>query len=196
MGRLPVILGVILSMCVGCRAAEPVQEPPANSETGQIGGTFILIDQNGRTVTDQDFQGRFLLVTFGYTHCPDICPTTLMTIASAMNFLGDDAKSVRAAFITVDPERDTADQLKDYVGSFGPEFVGLTGPQAFIDSVAQKYNVTSKKVPSPSGDYSIDHTAGIFLMGPDGAFIQRFAHDMPARDLAAAMRAAMRGRKS
>jgi protein SCO1/2 len=160
---------------------------PAASEAEPIGGSFMLVDQNGRAVSDEDFRGSFLLIAFGYTNCPDVCPTTLMTMASALNAMGPDAKAIRPIFISVDPARDTPARLKEYVESFGDNFVGLTGPEAYVASVARKFRISIAKTPSPSGGYSVDHTAGLFLVGPDGAFIKRFGYDMPARDLAASL---------
>ena len=193
MKRLALALCATLLTTLAGHAEEPLKDATETAEADMVGGAFILVDQDGRTVTDQDFLGSFLLVAFGYTHCPDVCPTTLMTMASALHLLGADAKAMRPVFITVDPERDTPTQLKDYVGSFGAEFVGLSGPEALVANAAQKFHVVATKVPLGHGEYSIDHTAGIFLMGPDGAFLQRFAHDVAAKDLAEAMRAARRG---
>lgn len=158
------------------------------AEAADVGGPFMLIDQNGDAVSDENYRGAFLLITFGYTHCPDVCPTTLMTIASALNALGPQAKPVRPIFISLDPTRDTPERLKEYVEAFGDNFVGLTGPEAYIANVARKYHISFSKAPSSSGDYTIDHTAGIFLVGPDGVFIRRFGYDTPARDLAAQLK--------
>jgi protein SCO1/2 len=188
----------MLVLCAALCAAAPAcaAETPtgaADQASRQpIGGPFILIDQNGKSVTDEDFGGAFMLIAFGYTNCPDICPATLMTMASAINLLGAEAENVRPIFITVDPARDTPEQLKEYVGSFGPNFVGLTGPEPFVASVAKKYGIEYSKVANPSGGYSVDHTAGIFLMGPDGSFVERFSYAMPAKELAAAIREKLR----
>ncbi len=188
------ILVLCAILCAGPSAS--AGEAPANALDGadsqSIGGPFILVDQNGKSVTDEDFRGSFLLIAFGYTNCPDVCPATLMTMASAINVLGPEAKAVRPLFISLDPARDTPARLKEYVGSFGPSFVGLTGPEPFIASVAEKYRIKYTKVDSPSGGYSIDHTAGIFLMGPDGAFLQRFSYDIAARALASGIREKLR----
>lgn len=162
-----------------------------SAQSGPIGGTFILVDQNGKTVTDETYQGSFLLVAFGYTNCPDICPTTLFNMERALDFLGADATKVRPLFISVDPERDTPAHLKEYMSSFGPTFVGLTGPAAHIASVAAKYGIKYAKVSNSTG-YSVDHTAAIFLMGPDGAFIERFPHDLDPESLASRVRRRLR----
>jgi protein SCO1/2 len=188
------ILALVAALCAAAPAGAAEPQPVVADDTaGQtIGGPFMLVDQNGASVTDEDFAGAFMLIAFGYTNCPDICPTTLMTIAGAMNGLGPEAAKVRPIFISVDPARDTPERLQEYVGSFGPSFVGLTGPEPFVANVAKKYGVTFAKVADPSGGYSVDHTAGIFLMGPDGAFIERFSYDISAKELAASIREKLR----
>ena len=143
--------------------------------TAQIGGPFRLIDQNGKTVTDQDFKGKPLLVFFGFTHCPDVCPTTLFDISEVMKSLGPDADRVGAVFITVDPERDTVASLKDYLSSFDPHVEGLTGDAAALATVAKEYRVYYKKVPLDGGDYTMDHTAIVYLMDKDGHFVSPFS---------------------
>jgi len=180
-------LGAAICLAAPASAAEP-QATVADDSAGQsIGGPFMLINQNGDSVTDEDFAGAFMLIAFGYTNCPDICPATLMTMASAINILGPDAAKVRPIFISVDPARDTPERLKEYVESFGPRFVGLTGPEPFVANAAKKYGVTYSQVANPSGGYSVDHTAGIFLMGPDGAFVKRFSYEISAKELAASI---------
>ncbi|MGO9545618.1 MAG: SCO family protein [Rhodomicrobium sp.] len=164
------------------------KESDEATEAKPIGGHFILVDQNGKTVLDEDYRGSFLLITFGYTHCPDVCPTTLQGMASALDILGPDGAKVRPIFITVDPNRDTPAVLKDYTESFGPRFVGLTGPEAYIADAAAKFKIKYSKVENATLGYSIDHTAGIFLMGPDGSFLARFPHDLAPDLLAARLR--------
>jgi len=139
-----------------------------------IGGPFKLIDQDGKPNTDQDFKGRPLLVFFGYTHCPDICPTTLFEMSEVLHALGNDADRVNALFVTVDPERDTAAAMKDYLSSFDPHLRGATGSQAEIDAAEKAYRVYAKKVPTKDCDYSMDHTALVYLMDKDGRFIAPF----------------------
>jgi cytochrome oxidase Cu insertion factor (SCO1/SenC/PrrC family) len=173
-------------------SAQSSGESPPNSAgkatPASIGGRFILVDQNGKTVLDENYRGSFLLITFGYTHCPDICPTTLANMAGALDILGPDAVKVQPIFITLDPGRDTPAVLKDYVGSFGARFAGLTGPEAYIADAAAKYRIKYNKVESASAGYTIDHTVGIFLMGPDGEFVARFPHDLSAGALAERLR--------
>ncbi len=151
-----------------------------------IGGPFSLTDHTGKRVTDQDFRGRFMLVFFGFTFCPDACPSGLQVIAAALDKLGPKAKSVTPILITLDPERDTPAQLASYVKSFHPRLVGLTGTQAEIDAVAKAYRVYAKKVPDPksTAGYTIDHSTFIYLMGPDGTYVTHFTHATPVDTMA------------
>jgi protein SCO1 len=139
-----------------------------------IGGPFRLLDQNGKAVTDEDMKGKPFLVFFGFTHCPDVCPTTLFDVSEVLRSLGPDADRAGALFITVDPERDTTAALKDYLTSFDPHVRGLTGDAEALASVAKEYRVYYKKVPLDGGDYTMDHTAIVYLMGKDGRFVSPF----------------------
>jgi protein SCO1 len=142
---------------------------------GPIGGPFDLIDQNGRHRTDTEFRGKFLLLYFGYTYCPDICPTDLMAISSAIKLLGTAGNEVQPIFITVDPERDTVQQLADYVSSFHPRLIGLTGAASDIRKVALAYKVFYAKIEAEHGEpYAIDHTGFIYLVGRDGKYLGFF----------------------
>ena len=154
-----------------------------------IGGPFKLIDQNGKTVTDQDMKGKPFLVFFGYTHCPDVCPTTLFELSEVMRALGPDADRIRALFITVDPERDTAAAMKDYLSSFDPHLRGATGDRKAVDAVEKVYRVYAKKVPTgKDGDYSMDHTALVYLMDKQGRFVAPFKLNRKPEDAAAELR--------
>ena len=139
-----------------------------------IGGPFRLVDQDGRPITDQDMKGEPLLVFFGYTHCPDVCPTTLFEISEVLRAMGPDADRVHALYITVDPERDTAAVMKDYLSSFDPHLRGATGDAKAIESVEKAYHVYAKKVPTGDGEYSMDHTALVYLMDKQGRFVAPF----------------------
>ncbi len=152
-----------------------------------IGGAFTLTDQNGKTVSDRDFRNRYMLVFFGYTYCPDVCPTTLSTVAGALDKLGPTfTKKVVRIFITVDPERDTATVMKTYVEAFGPTIQGLTGTPEQIAKVAKDFKVYAAKVKSDSPDsYTVDHSAILYLMGPDGKFVAHFTHGISVDDLVA-----------
>ncbi len=155
-----------------------------------IGGPFKLIGKDGKTVTDQDFRGRYMLVFFGFTHCPDICPAELQVMSTALDDLGSDADKVVPIFITLDPERDTPDAVNAYVENFGPNFVGLTGSPEAIDKAAKAYRVTYQKFQDESmGDnYSIDHSALVYLMGPDGKFVTHIPYGTPPEKMAETLR--------
>jgi len=139
-----------------------------------IGGPFQLTDQAGATVTEKDLQGRPTLIFFGFTHCPDVCPTSLFEISEVLRAMGQDADKVNAWFISVDPERDNAAAMKDYLSSFDPHLKGLTGDPAAVQKVITAYRVYAKKVPLKDGDYTMDHTALIYLMDRDGRFVSPF----------------------
>jgi protein SCO1/2 len=139
-----------------------------------IGGPFQLTDQAGATVTEKDLQGRPTLIFFGFTHCPDVCPTSLFEISEVLRAMGKDADKVNAWFISVDPERDNAAAMKDYLSSFDPHLKGLTGDPAAVQKVITAYRVYAKKVPLKDGDYTMDHTALIYLMDRDGRFVSPF----------------------
>jgi protein SCO1/2 len=150
-----------------------------------IGGPFTLIDGHGKTTTDQNFRGRFMLVYFGYTHCPDACPTTLSDIAAALDKLPPpDRAKVTPIFITVDPERDTPKLMADYVAAFGPEFAGLTGSKAQIEAAEQSYHVYAQRHELAHGDYAMDHSSVLYVMGPTGNFLGIIGDDTKPADLA------------
>jgi protein SCO1 len=139
-----------------------------------IGGPFQLTDQSGQTVTEKSLHGRPSLIFFGFTHCPDVCPTSLFEISEVLHAMGGDADRVNAYFVTVDPERDTTAAMKDYLSSFDPHLKGLTGDPEIIAKVLSEYRVYSRKVPLKDGDYTMDHTALIYLMDRDGHFVSPF----------------------
>jgi protein SCO1/2 len=139
-----------------------------------IGGPFQLTDQAGQTVTEKNLQGRPSLIFFGFTHCPDVCPTSLFEISEVLRAMGKDADRVNAYFVSVDPERDTAGAMKDYLSSFDPHLKGLTGDPEAVAKVISGFRVYAKKVPLKDGDYTMDHTALIYLMDRDGKFVAPF----------------------
>lgn len=139
-----------------------------------IGGPFHLIDQNGKSFGNEDMKGKPYLVFFGYTHCPDICPTTLFQLTQLFRKLGPEANQVGALFITVDPARDTQKIMKEYMASFDPHLRALTGDQKAIDQAIRDYRVYAKKVPEKDGDYSMDHTAIVYLMDKNSRFVAPF----------------------
>lgn len=162
----------------------PVQTPAPSA----IGGPFRLVDHNGQAVTDTDLKGKPFLVFFGFTHCPDICPTTLFEVSEILGKLGDDASRTNALFVTVDPERDTQDKLKDYLSSFHPRLRALTGAAAAVAGMEKTYRVYSKKVPLEGGGYTMDHTALVYLMDKEGHFVAPFNMKRKPEDAAAELR--------
>ena len=150
------------------------RSPAPIAMSSAVGGPFKLVDQDSKPITDQDLKGRPFLVFFGFTHCPDVCPTTLFEVSEIFRALGPDADGVRALFVTVDPERDTPAVLKDYLSSFDPQVIGVTGDTAAITSVEKAYRVYAKKVPLDDGGYTMDHTALVYLMNKDGRFVAPF----------------------
>ena len=160
----------------------------SNPDTSAIGGPFKLVDQDGAPITDADIKGRPFLVFFGYTHCPDICPATLFEVSEVMHALGKDADRAGALFITVDPERDTPAVMKDYLSSFDPHLRGATGDRAAVDAAEKAYRVYAKKVPTTDGDYSMDHTALVYLMDKQGRFVAPFSLKRRPADAAADLR--------
>ncbi|MFT4077892.1 SCO family protein [Rhodomicrobium sp.] len=156
--------------------------PPAitgPSETRPlIGGAFSLVDTNGKRVTDADFRGKLMLVFFGYTHCPDVCPTGLQQAADVLAKLGPDAGEVVPVFISVDPARDTPSVMKSYVEQFDPRIAGLTGDAAEVATAAKAYRVYYRKAGS-GDDYSVDHSAYVYLMDRNGKFITNFMFNAP-----------------
>jgi len=167
---------------------------PNVTTTGKalIGGPFALVDQHGKKVTDQDFRGRYMLIFFGFTHCPDICPAELQVISASLDELGPKAQEVVPIFVTLDPERDTPEVMADYVKNFGSRFVGLTGSPEEIADAAKAYRVAFSKFENEgaddNGNYSIDHSAIVYLMGRDGEYLTHFNYGTPAAKMTEALR--------
>jgi protein SCO1/2 len=165
LGGLVLIIGFIFLAAGGA---------PVGQAFAAIGGPLNLEDQNGKPFSDTALRGHPFLVFFGFTHCPDICPTILFDMSQMMKVLGPDADHVGLLFVTVDPERDTPGVLKDYLSNFDPHLRGLTGDQAQINAAIKEYRVYAKKVPLENGDYTMDHTAMVYLMDKNGHFIAPF----------------------
>jgi protein SCO1/2 len=153
-----------------------------------VGGPFKLTDQDGKTVSDETMKGKPFLVFFGFTHCPDICPTALFEVSEVLGKLGPDADRVGALFVTVDPERDTSAKLKDYLSSFDPRLRALTGDETAVTAMTKAYRVYSKKVPLQGGDYTMDHTALVYLMDKQGRFVKPFGLKRPPEEAAAELK--------
>jgi protein SCO1/2 len=157
-------------------------------QAAAIGGPFHLVDQDGKPTSEQDFKGKPFLVFFGFTHCPDVCPTALFEVSEIFRKLGPDANRARALFVTVDPERDTPEKLKDYLSSFDPHLSALTGDPAASAAVTKSYRVYSKKVPLEGSDYTMDHTAIVYLMDKEGRFVAPFNLKRRPEEAAAELR--------
>ena len=198
-----IILAVAAGLAVGAAAAVSIipQAREALVPTGAlrtsgkalIGGPFSLVDQNGNRVTEKDFGDRYMLVFFGFTSCPDICPAGLQLVSAALDKLGEKANRIVPVFISVDPERDTPEKLGEYVQNFDARFVGLTGTPEEIAKAAKAYRVYYKKVPNADlpDDYAIDHTAIFYLMDPNGDFVTHFTPTTPVEEMAARLDTAL-----
>ncbi|HEV7339328.1 MAG TPA: SCO family protein [Bosea sp. (in: a-proteobacteria)] len=187
--RLILPLIVFLLGAVALAAAAFITFAPAGRQAGQslassVGGPFSLTTAEGKTLTDKDLRGAPFLVFFGFTHCPDICPTKLFEISEVLRAAGTKGEKLRALFISVDPERDTVETLKSYLGSFDPRIIGLTGDRAAIDAAIKAYRGYSKKVPLKDGDYTMDHTALVYLMDKNGGFVGAFNIERPPAEAA------------
>jgi protein SCO1/2 len=157
------------------REAEPVVVTTGEAD---VGGPYSLLDQNGVRRSDEDFRGRYMLVFFGFTYCPDICPTTLAILSAALENIGPLADEVVPIFITVDPQRDTPEILKPYLSAFGPEFVGLTGTREEIDNAVSAYRAFYQIVETENDDYLVDHSTIIYLMDGEGKFVTNYDLNM------------------
>jgi protein SCO1/2 len=158
----------------------------STGEAVTIGGPFSLTDQNGVVRTEKDYRDKYMLVFFGYTYCPDVCPTTLAVMSAALNQLGPRAERIVPVFISVDPDRDTPEKLKSYLASFGSRFVGLTGTSKDIAAVAKEYRVYYKEHPTGNdGGYTVDHSGIVYLMDPKGAFLANYSLETMPEAMAA-----------
>jgi protein SCO1/2 len=159
-----------------------------------IGGPFELVDHKGKTVTEGDYAGQYLLVFFGYTYCPDVCPTELQVIGEAMEQLGAAGAKVHPLMVTIDPERDTVAAMAEYMANFHPSLTGLTGSLEQVKAAAKAYRVYFvKNPPDEEGDYFMDHSSFVYLMGPDGKYLHHFSPMSPAEDIAEKVRAVISG---
>lgn len=177
--RLKAVLPVAGQVPAGHNAGESV--PNA------VVPRYLLQDPNGRAVTNEDFLGRFQLIAFGYTSCPDVCPTTLLEMKEVLKHLGDKASQLQPIFITVDPERDSAQVMREYTSAFDPRILGLRGSEDLTRRAAAEFRVRYEKVRDPAappGSYTVDHSAGMILLGPDGRAAVRFAYATPAQKVA------------
>ena len=170
----------------------PAAPQITKSMTGAIGGPFTLTASDGRTVTDQTYRGKWLLIYFGYTSCPDACPTALNDMGVALDRLGPEAGALQPIFITVDPKRDTRGALAEYLKSFDPRIVALTGTEDQIAAVVKEYRVYVAAHPESGGDYTVDHSSLFYLMNPDGKFVNVLHGDLSGDEMADRLRDLMK----
>jgi protein SCO1 len=176
--RLLLVFGAFIAGLVLCLSIILLVMSPRSGTSAlpsAIGGPFSLTDQDGRTVSDKELRGKPYLIFFGFTHCPDVCPTALFDMSEVLRRLGPDADRTAALFISVDPERDTPAVLKDYLSSFDPHIRGLTGDPEALGAVFKAFRVYHKKVPLEGGNYTMDHTALVYLMDKSGRFVAPFS---------------------
>ena len=182
---LALLAALALSAPVAAQSAHRLQA----EESVGINPRYLLQDPRGRSVTNEDFRGRFQLIAFGYTYCPDVCPTTLVEMAAILKQLGEQAGRVQPIFITVDPERDTGKVLQTYTEFFDPRILGLTGSPALVRRAADNFKIRYAKVREPGNDnYAVDHSAGMILLGPEGEFIKKFAFATPVDEITRQLR--------
>jgi protein SCO1/2 len=182
MPRINPLLFIVVLFIAGFVAAYSIRFTPGGSfSQGRplVGGPFSLTGTDGKRVTDRDFRGRLMLVFFGYTHCPDVCPTELQNMTDVLAKLGPDAKKIAPIFVSVDPARDTPQDIADYVSNFSPQIIGLTGTRDEVVSVAKAYRVYYKKVGSDPASYAVDHSAFVYLMDRNGNYITHFLFNTP-----------------
>lgn len=193
--QLILVFAAALALTLAGIAAVALLKDPQvvrSSGTALVGGPFALTSQTGERVSDSAFRGRYMLIAFGYTYCPDVCPAELQVMSAALDELGSKADAVQPIFITIDPERDTVTQLKDYMTNFHPRFVGLTGTPEEIADVARAYRVYYAKAKDGGAtDYLMDHSSIIYLMAPDGSFVKHFPYGTDAKSLAEGIAAAI-----
>src|SRR4051812_5300741 len=190
-GRLiAVLLAILAGIGIGVGARFFTSDGSRPLISAAIGGPFQLTDQNGKPRSDAEFRGKLMLVEFGYTFCPDVCPLGLQLFADVLDQLGPDADKVQAVFITVDPARDTPEVLRPYIDHFSPKIIGLTGSEADIANVAREYRVYHKLGAdhATNPNYLVDHSAILYLMGRDGRFLTHFTHETPPERVVATIR--------
>lgn len=191
---LGVLVGGLSALLVDPNARRALfgSGPPVSTGKALIGGPFSLIDQNGKRVSERDFKGRPMLVMFGFTSCPDICPAGLQVLTAAIERLGDVGKTITPVFISLDPERDTSPKLKDYLSNFHPSLVGLTGTTEEVAAAAKAYRVYFKKVADEKGiGYTIDHSSFYYLMDRTGVFVTHAPHSTSAEALAVRLKSVL-----
>jgi len=179
----------------GCGADAPAFRATDISGTTEWGRDFALPDASGQVRRLAEFRGKAVVLFFGYTHCPDVCPTTLSTMAEVAKLLGDDASRLQVVFVTLDPVRDTSPLIAGYLAQFHPGFIGLRGDATTTDATAKEFKVFySRQTTGSSGSYTLDHTAGSYVLDPQGRLRLYVLHGAPAADIAADLRLLLAGK--
>jgi cytochrome oxidase Cu insertion factor (SCO1/SenC/PrrC family) len=193
--RLIVALGILALALLGGIMALTLKQPNLGTGTGTalVGGPFTMVNQRGSVVTEKTYAGKYMLVFFGFTSCPDVCPTTLQVITEALDQLGDRAHLVVPILVTVDPDRDRPDVMAAYIRNFSSRLEGLTGSSAQVAAMAKAYRVFYTRVENAKSpaDYTMDHSSTLYLMGPDGKFLKHFSYTTDVGKLAADLSAAL-----
>jgi cytochrome oxidase Cu insertion factor (SCO1/SenC/PrrC family) len=197
--RPKLIAAAIMIIAAFALAAAALTQWPANgpmgSGTALIGGPFTMVNQKGETVTEKNFEGKYTIYFFGFTFCPDVCPTELQVLTAALKELGPDAIKITPVFVSVDPERDTPKIIGEYVANFDPRFVGLTGTPEQLANMARAFHVYYQKIADEKDarNYGMDHPSILYLMGPDGKFAKHFPYTTDAKNLALELKTVLEG---
>jgi cytochrome oxidase Cu insertion factor (SCO1/SenC/PrrC family) len=195
--RPTIIFGILMLLAafvLGGYALWATRGVGGGSGVALVGGPFTMVNHRGETVTEKTFLGKPMLLFFGFTYCPDVCPTELQVMAAAISELGDDGKDIQPILVSVDPARDTPDVLSNYVANFGEQFVGLTGTDEQVKQITSAYRVFYEKRENKADpkNYLMDHSSIIYLMGPDGQFLKHFSYTTDAKILAEGLRKALK----
>jgi protein SCO1 len=186
--------GLMLIAAAAIAAYALMSQPPSRGVgTPDVGGPFSMVDHTGQVVSEKTYLGKPMLMFFGFTYCPDVCPTELQVMAAALETLGEQGKDIQPVFVSVDPARDTPEVMKSYVENFGPRFIGLTGTMEQVAAMAKTYKVFFEKQEDATApdQYLMDHSSTIYLMGADGKFLKHFSYTTDAAKLADGLREAL-----
>lgn len=182
---------ITFALGMGYYVSTYVQPAKTSTQTGNalLGGDFTLTSHKGQSIDTKQFRGKYIMVYFGYSFCPDICPTALENMSEAMMRLADIGHKIQPIFVTVDPDRDTVQQLETYIQSFHPRFLALTGTKKALDKAIKAYRVYAQKVDDEgASDYLVDHSSIVYIMGPDGKYVAHFSHKTPGEEMAFKLR--------
>ena len=177
--KLAVVLVFVMASTASLAGCERVAEPAPAVSAAKIGGPFKLIDTEGQPVTERSLLGKPTAIFFGFTYCPEVCPTTLAEVTAALKDIGRDADKLNVVFVSVDPERDTPAQMKLYLSNFDPRIQGFTGSAEAVDGAAKAYRVFHQKVPTEGGGYTVDHSSAVYLFDRRGQFVEPIGYDLP-----------------